>query len=75
MNRLKRLSLTSAKELLVRAKAIVEKVKDQEEASIDRIPENLQGGDAASTMEDAVASLEEAIEAIETAQEKIDEAM
>lgn len=75
MNQRRRLSLTNAKELLERAKTIVDGVRDQEQDSLDNIPENLQDSERAEKMEDAVASLDEAIEAIETAQEKINDAM
>ena len=75
MNQRRRLSLTNAKELLERAKTIVDGVRDQEQDSLDNIPENLQDSERAEKMEDAVSSLDEAIEAIETAQEKINDAM
>lgn len=63
-----------AKANLSMAKGIVEEVRDEEQDSLDNIPENLQGSERYSAMEDAISDLEQAISAIEEADGSIDSA-
>lgn len=75
MNKEKRNDLSTARELLDRAKGIVSSVRDREQDCLDNMPENLEGSERYSTMESAIDSLDDVIDKIEEAQDSIDEAM
>jgi len=75
LNKEKRNDLSTARELLDRAKGIVSSVRDREQDCLDNMPENLEGSERYSTMESAIDSLDDAIDKIEEAQDSIDEAM
>ena len=74
MNDSRRKVLWQAKGLLREAAALVDLVCDQEEDSLDNMPENLQGSDRYAKIERAVDNLREAMEHIEDAQACIAEA-
>lgn len=74
MNDNRRKVLGRAKDLLREAAVLVDRVCDQEEDSLDNMPENLQGSDRYEKIERAVDNLREAMEHIESAQTCITEA-
>lgn len=75
MNKQRRIRLKEANSYLDRAMQIVSSVKDEEQDSLDNLPENLQGSERCTIMEDAIDALEEAIENIEQASESINNAL
>lgn len=75
MNNERRVLLRKAIALIYEAEKLVESVRDDEQDSMDNIPENLQGSVLYDTMEDAVDSLESALDAIDTARDEIENAM
>lgn len=54
MNNNRRKRLKQASELLNQALSIVTEAKEEEEDSLDNLPENLQGGERYAAMEKAV---------------------
>lgn len=74
MNRKKRSQLYQAIGHLEQAADLVTSVLDDERYCFDNMPENLEGSEAVSKMEDAIDSLEDAMESIESAKESIDKA-
>ena len=74
MNNRRRESLQSATLLLERITSTVSKVLDEEQDSLDNIPENLQYSENYERMEAAIDKLEEAIEKIDEIKELIQEA-
>ena len=74
MNKAKRQKLDIAADMLDRAKTIVEEVLENEQDSLNSIPENLEYSDRAEAMEEAISNLESAIFSIEEAQEAVSEA-
>lgn len=75
MNKERRNALKNAMSYLDKAIEIITDVRDEEQDSMDNMPENLQGGERYETMEMAVESLEEAIDKIEEAKDSVDEAI
>jgi hypothetical protein len=79
MNNKKRKELAEAIRLLAMAEEIIDRVRDQEQDSLDNLPENMVGGDRAAGMEDAIDNLSDAIDeigdAINKASELIGDAM
>lgn len=75
MNKGRRVRLKEACSLLSRALDIVTSVKDEEQDSLDNLPENLQSGERCTTMEDAIDALDDAIGNIEQASESIESAL
>lgn len=75
MNRAKRTTLKTAISQLDAALSIVEDVRDEEEADMENLPENLHESEKYSAMEDVINSLEEAIGSIEDARDSLDEAI
>ena len=75
VNEKKRRSLRDAIQFLNRAIFIVDGVCDQEQDSIDNLPEALQASERCEAMELAVDSLNEATEKIEEAKEYIESAI
>lgn len=75
MNKQKRSKLKEADLLLVKAKNLISLVKDKEQDDLDNYPENLQGSERYTTMENAIDELEDAMESIDRASESIDNAM
>lgn len=67
VNRKKRDQLGQAKEFLGKAKGLVEDVRNQEQESLDNLPDNLQDTERAGLMEDAIDSLESAMDDIDSA--------
>lgn len=75
MNKLKRAKLREADSLLAKARSLLSIVKDREQDDLDNYPENLQGSERYTTMENAIDELEEAIENIDQASESINNAL
>lgn len=74
MNKQRRLQLKGATELLLHASEVIDRVKDEEQDSLDNMPEPLQDSERCQVMENAVSELEEAISLIEQAIESVDRA-
>lgn len=72
MNKRRRVKLSEAHTLLGRAVSIVESSKDEEEDSLNNLPENLQEGERGEVMENVVCELQSAIDCINDAMEHID---
>lgn len=64
--------LRQAKVHLRSASDIVDRVIDEEQDSLDNIPENLQGSQNCEKLEDEIDVLENVIDIIESANENID---
>lgn len=75
MNKQRRTKLKEANGLLSQAIRIISSVKDEEQDSIDNLPENLQAGERYTIMENAIDQLEEAIDNIEQASENLNNAL
>lgn len=75
MNNARRSILRQAASLLSSASLMVSKVKDDEENSLDNMPENLQDSERCAKMEDVIELLEEAGNCIDSAIENINEAV
>ena len=60
--------------MLESANQIISQAAEQEQDSLDNLPENLQGSGQCEKMEDAVSLLEAAIEDIDSASDKIRDA-
>ena len=74
MNKQRRLQLKGATELLLHASEVIDRVKEEEQDSLDNMPEPLQDSERCQVMENAVSELEEAIGLIEQAIESVDRA-
>ena len=74
MNDARRKDLKRALSMLESVSQILDKVSEQEQDSIDNLPDSLQCSERCEKMEDAVSSLELAIEDIESASDRIREA-
>ena len=75
MNNQRREKLRKAEQALNAASEYIEDVLDEEQDSLDNIPENLQGSNRYEQMEIAVDKLNEAIDQIESVKECLDEAV
>lgn len=75
MNKQKRTKLREADSLLVMARHLISSVKDREQDDLDNYPENLQGSERYTTMENAIDELEDAMESIDRASESINNAL
>lgn len=67
--------MNNAKGLLTAAAHIVTRVLDEEEDSLDNMPENLQGSEQYEKKEAIIEMLNEASDSIDTAVEKVSEAV
>lgn len=74
MNNKRRKKLKEAGALIGNALLIVECVKDEEQGSIDNMPESLQDCERCQSMERSVSELEDAISCISEASDQIDRA-
>lgn len=74
MNNKRRQELKKAISFLDKASEIVSEVLDQEEDSIDNIPENLQSSERYESMENVIEHLEEAENLLDEARDSINEA-
>ena len=74
MNNERRKNLEKAKALLDDALDIVSDMAAEEQDCLDNMPENLEGSERCSKMEEAVDFLNDAIENIESAVKNIDDA-
>ena len=75
MNNAKRSKLIKALSMLSEAEALVSDVLDDEQESIDNLPENLSGSERYEKMEAAIDALASAIEQIHDASNYVEEAM
>ena len=75
MNKYKRSRLEKAINLLGSASEIISDVKYDEQDSMNNIPENLQGSDRYSDMEDAVDNMEDALDLISEIEDLLEEAV
>ena len=75
MNKQKRTKLREADSLLTMARHLISCVKDREQDDLDSYPENLQGSERYTTMENAIDELEDAMESIDRASESINNAI
>lgn len=75
MNKHKRAKLKEADSLLAMARNLISSVKDREQDDLDNCPENLQGSERYTTMENAIDELEDAMESIDRASESVNNAM
>lgn len=72
MNKKRRTQLRTAAEYLARASDIISDVEEEEQDSLDNMPENLSSCDMCAAMEEAVDLLEDALNHINEADEIID---
>ncbi len=72
MNKNKRAKLKEASDLISKAGSIVEGVMEDEQECLDNMPENLQGSERCSAMEEAIDNMGEALDHIALAEECID---
>lgn len=75
LNAGRRKKLTVAIDHLREASNIVDQIKDEEQDSLDNMPENLQESERYSNMEEAVDALEDALVSINEAFEHVEDAM
>lgn len=75
MNKARRERLSNVLDILRQAGCDIEDVCDEEQDSIDGVPENLRLSDRCASMEEAVDCLEDAIECVHEAEDRISEAM
>ena len=75
MNGRRREKLRKASEYLGFAKELIEKALDEEQDTLDNLPENLSESDRAAKMENAVDSLEDASSGIDDVMDSVREAM
>lgn len=74
MNDNRRKNLKRALSMLESANQIISQAAEQEQDSLDNLPESLQSSERYEKMEDAVSLLESAIEDIDSASDKIRDA-
>lgn len=74
MNDSRRKNLKRALSMLESANQIISQTADQEQDSLDNLPESLQSSERYEKMEDAVSLLESAIEDIDSASDKLRDA-
>lgn len=75
MNAKRREHLTQALEMLRGVKTTVERAYDEEDDALGNMPDNLQGSDRFSAMEDAVDALSDACDSLDDAIGSIEEAI
>lgn len=75
MNKSRRTRLNTALVLLRQVEQTVDSVKDEEQDSLNNMPENLESSDRYVAMEYAVSILEDAIESIQEAAECVNAAL
>ena len=75
MNKIRRAELQKIYDTLSDTLESLEILKEEEEAYLDSIPENMQGSERYEKAEEAVSSLEGSISSIEEACSSIEEAM
>lgn len=59
MNNQRRKRLKEAVDLIERATAVIEEIKDEEQEALENLPENLQESERAENMQECVDLLEE----------------
>lgn len=72
MNKRRREDLSEAHGLLERAVSIVERSKEEEEDSLNNLPENFQEGERGEVMNEVICELQSAIDSISDAMEHVD---
>ena len=73
MNRSRRKRLAEAFEKLEEVKAILESVKEEEEESLENLPDNFRYGDKGEEMQNYIDMLDEACGGLEDANSVIDQ--
>lgn len=71
LNKVRRTKLSEVCNLLLHALQIVSLVKDEEQNSLDNIPENLQNSELYTLMEDTIDKLDDVSEKIEEAMNSV----
>lgn len=74
MNKVKRIRLCEANDLLSKAGQIIDSVRDQEQDDFNNLPESIQDCERGAAMEEAIDHLSEAFDLISEAQNCIDSA-
>lgn len=75
MNKQKRAKLREADSLLAMARQLISQVKDREQDDLDNCPENLQGSERYTTMENAIDELDDAMQSIDEASTSVNNAI
>ena len=75
MNQQRRQQRARVVNLLRSAETDLDQIRDEEQDCIDATPENLQGSERYSSMENAVDCLDDAIESVQQATEYINDAI
>ena len=75
MNQKRRTKLKDAVSMIGAAKNIVEEIRDEEQDSLDNLPEALSDGPRGEKMEEAIDLLDSAVSNLESAEEDITSAM
>lgn len=75
MNNKRREKLRRAIEYIGKASDIIEQVIDEEQDSMDNVPENLQMSDRYESMEIIIDSLEDVVTCIDEAKDKVESVM
>lgn len=73
INKLKRADIKKANDMLSRAISVIERVKEDEEESLNNMPENLERSERYAAMENAVDVLEECIDRIDEVKNDLEE--
>lgn len=74
MNDKRRKSLDEAINFLDNAKSLIEQIKEEEEETLENLPDNMKEGDKGSAMQEAIDNLDTALGSIEDASSAVDEA-
>lgn len=75
MNDKRRSAIRNVIVLLGNVESKIDLIRDEEEDSLDNMPENLQFSDRYENMERAVDNLNEALELIDQVKDKLDDAI
>lgn len=73
INKSKRKEIKKANGMLCNAISVIERVKEDEEESLNNMPENLERSERYAAMENAVDVLEECMDKIEEAKNNLEE--
>lgn len=75
MNNAKRKELKSAIDIINLAQRKIEEVMDEEQYSLDNMPENLESSNRYADMENSIDNMEDAISGLDLVVDSIEEAM
>lgn len=73
INKSKRADIKKANDMLSKAVYVIERVKEDEEESLNNMPENLERSERYAAMENAVDVLEECIDKIDEVKNDLEE--